>query len=195
MPRFSSTEKQRIKARLWAEGERLFTAHGLKKVTIDELVAAVPIAKASFYTFYESKEALYFDLVLGLQQDIFAQLQALLAASAGQPGRKRVYEMFAAMYRLLPAHPILAQIDQGTVELLARKLPPECLAAFAAQNLDAARVLEQNGIVFICSAPAASLAFGALYQGWLSLQGGEPEAVAEAARLLLRGVIEQVVKN
>ena len=52
MPRFSENEKERISNKLLTEGERLFTIHGIKKVTIDDLTEAVGIAKASFYTFY-----------------------------------------------------------------------------------------------------------------------------------------------
>lgn len=47
MPRFSEREKERIRSKLYAEGERLFTAHGIKKVTIDDLAEAAGIAKAS----------------------------------------------------------------------------------------------------------------------------------------------------
>lgn len=66
MPRFSESEKEIIRQKLLAEGERLFAAYGIKKVSIDEIVRAAGIAKGSFYTFYASKEHLYMEIAGGL---------------------------------------------------------------------------------------------------------------------------------
>ena len=90
MPRFSERERQQIQQRLWDEGARLFTLHGLKKVTIDDLVEAVGIAKASFYKFYEGKEYLYLDIVPRKQADIFRQLQLLLQENVSLSERERM---------------------------------------------------------------------------------------------------------
>ena len=56
MPRFTEQEKEIINSKLLIEGEKLFSLHGLKKVTVDDLAAAVNISKGSFYAFYPSKE-------------------------------------------------------------------------------------------------------------------------------------------
>ena len=61
MPRFTERERARIEQCLLEEGKRLFIIHGLKKVTIDDIVKAVSIAKASFYKFYEGKEYLFLE--------------------------------------------------------------------------------------------------------------------------------------
>ncbi|BCZ37958.1 hypothetical protein GVanDAA622_26490 [Enterococcus faecium] len=45
MPRFTEQEKEIISSKLLIEGEKLFALHGLKKVTVDDLVAAVNISK------------------------------------------------------------------------------------------------------------------------------------------------------
>ena len=50
LPRFTEQEKEIINSKLLIEGEKLFALHGLKKVTVDDLVAAVNISKGSFYT-------------------------------------------------------------------------------------------------------------------------------------------------
>lgn len=193
MPRFSEHERERIRGRLLAEGERLFTAHGIKRVTIDELAGAANIAKASFYTFYDSKEALYLDIAQTIQLQIFKELETVLESSAGTPNRERVRQVFAAMQGLMFRYPILTQIDSATVELIARKVPQERLNGFAVQNLDATRVLMEHGIRFSCGAQTASAAFQALYHGWIGLQGQPPKVQAAVADLLLNGVIRQIV--
>ena len=62
LPRFTEQEKEIINSKLLIEGEKLFALHGLKKVTVDDLVAAVTYQKVSFYAFYPSKEHLYIEI-------------------------------------------------------------------------------------------------------------------------------------
>lgn len=193
MPRFSETEKEQIKAKLITEGERLFTNYGLKKVTIDEVVSAVNIAKATFYTFYDSKESLYLDIVQGVQLKIFTELNTLLYENSNLKNKQRVKEVFSAMYVLMLKYPILSQIDTSTVELISRKVKQERLALFLSQNFDAVLVIIKHGIKFTCSPETASFTFQALYHGWLSLQSRDKEIQETVIDILLNGVIEQIV--
>lgn len=195
MPRFSEREKERIRERLLGEGERLFTANGLRKTTIDDLTEAVHIAKASFYTFYDSKESLYLDIVQRHQARIFSELETVLERNRSLPGRQRVRQVFTAMYGLMGQYPILAQIDEETMELITRKVPRERLTAFAGQNVDAVGVLERYGISFACSRETASLAFLAVYRGWTGLQGQRASVQAEVADILLGSVIDRIVAD
>ena len=193
MPRFSEVEKEQIKSKLILEGEQLFATYGLKKVTIDEIVSAVNIAKATFYTFYDSKESLYLDIVQKIQLKIFTELDTLLSTNANLKNKQRVREVFTTMYTLMSKYPILAQIDNVTVELISRKVGIERLVMFSNQNLNAVLVLVRHGIKFTCSQETASYAFQALYHGWLSLPTKEKEVQEAVANILLNGVIEQVV--
>ena len=195
IPRFSESEKEQIKARLFTEGERLFGTYGLKKVTIDEIVSAVNIAKATFYTFYDSKEYLYLDIVQDIQHRIFTELDILLDTNTALMNKQRVRQVFTAMYDLMLKYPILSQISSGTVELISRKVSKERLAAFGGQNLDAVFVLSRHGIQFKCTPQIASCAFQALYHGWLSLQRTEKEMQETVTDILLNGVIEQIVND
>lgn len=193
MPRFSEVERERIREKLILEGGRLFTSQGLKKVTIDELAAAASIAKATFYIFYESKEALYLDIAQSIQQLIFKELDTLLSMNAGLPGKQRVRQVFTVMYELMARYPMLAQIDKDTVEIISRKVSKVRLSDFTAQNIDAALLLNRHGVRFKCAAVNASYAFQALYQGWLSLKDKEKAVQEAVADLLLHGVIDQVI--
>ena len=193
MPRFSKAEKKQLQANLIVEGERLFAIYGLKKVTIDDIVSAVNIAKATFYTFYDSKETLYLDTVQSIQLKIFTQLDTLLDANVGSNNKQRVREVFAAMYMLMQKYPILSQIDNSTVELISRKVSKERLAVFGSQNLDAVAMLVKHGIKFNCSPEIASNTFMALYHAFLSLDSKEKALQEAVADILLSGVIEQIV--
>ncbi|WP_047868715.1 TetR/AcrR family transcriptional regulator [Nocardiopsis sp. RV163] len=63
-PAFSAQEKERITDLLLESGRALFTTRGLRKTSLEELVAPAGIAKSSFYAFFDSKEALYLELML-----------------------------------------------------------------------------------------------------------------------------------
>jgi len=194
MPRFSENEKQRIHSKLRFEGERLFTTYGIKKVTIDELVKAAGIAKASFYTFYESKEYLYLDIVQNIQQKIFTELSTLLEGNSGLPSRERVLEMFETMNKLMLRYPILNYMDTATIELIARKVSKERLSAFEEQNFDAAKSLYDHGIRFTCDIQTVSHAFQAIHHSWIYLYDKGEEIQSSVVNILLHGVIDQVIK-
>lgn len=193
MPRFSENEKERIYNKLLSEGERLFTTYGIKKVTIDDLVEAVGIAKASFYTFYESKEYLYLDIVQSIQQKIFTELDVLLDSNSDLPGKERVLQVFVAMNKMMLQYPILTYMDAATIEWIARKVSKERLSAFREQNFDAAQSLYNHGVRFTCDIQTVSYAFQAIYHSWMYLQDKGEEVQASVTNVLLQGVIGQIV--
>jgi len=82
MPKpFSAAQKEAIRDKLMEVGRACFLRYGLKKTTIDDLVKPAGIAKASFYLFFDSKEALYLEIFL---QEIPEMMQRLMAASFGK---------------------------------------------------------------------------------------------------------------
>ncbi|WP_145026657.1 TetR/AcrR family transcriptional regulator [Paenibacillus sp. Y412MC10] len=59
--------------------KRLFAAQGLKKTSLEQLTAATGIAKSTFYAFYDSKEAMYLDLLeleaAGMEESVWAAVE------------------------------------------------------------------------------------------------------------------------
>lgn len=193
MPRFSEIERQQIRIRLLAEGERLFTLYGIKKVTIDDLAEAAGIAKASFYKFYENKEYLYLDIAQELQKKVFDKLSSVLESNANLPGRERILQVFEEMLKITSSNPLLAQIDIATVKLISRRVSKERLTEFYMQNVDAAQLMHSHGINFTCDIETASCLFQTLYQSWMYLQDKGADMQAVVTDILLNGVIEQIV--
>lgn len=61
MPKaFTDNEKKHILNRLKEKGTELFLKYGIKKTTIDDLVKSAGISKGSFFSFFPSKEDLFF---------------------------------------------------------------------------------------------------------------------------------------
>jgi AcrR family transcriptional regulator len=195
VPRFSEIEKERIRQELKAKGEQLFSTIGVKKVSIDDLVKAVGIAKASFYVFYPSKEYLYMDIVQEIQGKIFLELESLLKSNTGLKSKERVLQLFSFLYQNMSQYPILSQIDSATVEYLKRKLPREIAERYEQSNFNVIQDLCRHGIQFICSAEIASITFQAVYTCWLSLQNMDFEIQKSVIDTILNGVINQIVAD
>jgi AcrR family transcriptional regulator len=127
---FSDEEKAHIRQRLREIGRDLFSRQGLKKTSIEDLTRPAGIAKSSFYLFFETKEALYLDL---LMHEGAGVEERVMGASF-----RRTDDMRAAIASFL--HAVLHEIDTNPLtrrlvmhpeelELLARHVSPDHLAA------------------------------------------------------------------
>ncbi|GLZ79250.1 hypothetical protein Afil01_40570 [Actinorhabdospora filicis] len=125
---FTADEKLRIRALLLDTGEVLFAAQGLKKTSLDELVAPAGVAKGSFYAFFDSKEALYAAVMVRRAPLIADRLRPALAADADVAGVTGVLRELTDVlttdpfYRRLLTHP-------EELRAVARRVAAEDLAS------------------------------------------------------------------
>lgn len=82
MKEFTQNEKELIRQKLMEHAKQAFSKAGIKKTSIEELTRHAGIAKGSFYIFFKSKEALYFEI---LMQEI-ADSIPFSDATAEKPG-------------------------------------------------------------------------------------------------------------
>jgi AcrR family transcriptional regulator len=80
MTGFSDAERERIRERLLDAGRDLFAQYGLKKTTVSELAERAGIATGTFYSFFDSKERLYYEIILARSEDAFARMTAAVEA-------------------------------------------------------------------------------------------------------------------
>ncbi|MCX6025563.1 MAG: TetR/AcrR family transcriptional regulator [Chloroflexi bacterium] len=123
MPKaFTEREKQLIRRRLLSVGDRQFSAHGLKKTSIEDLAEAVGISKGAFYIFYPSKEALFMDVVeqakLRFRQEILAAVDL-----PGSSPRVRLLAVLKKAFSLVKTIPILQFFTGNDYDLLIRRIP------------------------------------------------------------------------
>ena len=134
MPKaFSEREKDLIRTRLIQAGDKQFSAHGLKKTSIDELARAARISKGAFYLFYESKEALFMDVM----EEVEKRYRAEFLAVADRPGpsaRARLLAVLKTGFDLLQSEPILRYFNGGEYDWLLRGVPAEKLQAHLASD-------------------------------------------------------------
>jgi AcrR family transcriptional regulator len=134
MPKaFSEHERELIGERLVEQGYRLFSAYGLRKTNIEEIAKAAGISKGAFYSFYESKEALFMDVIeqaeIRFRQEILAMIDL-----PGPSARARLFAILKKAFSLLKTIPILQFLTGSDYDLLFRRMPPEKLQEHLASD-------------------------------------------------------------
>ncbi|WP_199618951.1 TetR/AcrR family transcriptional regulator [Paenibacillus alkalitolerans] len=174
MPKkFTDQEKVRIQAKLKETGKRLFEALGLQKTSVADITKPTGIAQGSFYLFYESKEALYFEIVQEEEERIRKQLFDSYLES-GTMTRERFRQFVRESVRTIEQSPVLRQLyDEQLVETLFRKLPPELLEAHFAEDANALAPFLERG----------------RREGWLADK--DPETVVSLIRSLVLFVLQK----
>lgn len=125
MPKaFSEREKALIRKRLLEEGYRLFSIYGLKKTNVEEIALASGISKGAFYLFYESKEALFMDIIEQTETRVRQELMAVIELPGPTP-RARLFAILKKAFTLFRTIPMLQFFTGGDIDLLLRKLPAE----------------------------------------------------------------------
>ncbi|GGS82958.1 TetR/AcrR family transcriptional regulator [Nonomuraea spiralis] len=129
---FTAEEKARITGLLLDTAEELFTTQGLKKTSLDELVAPAGIAKGSFYAFFESKEALYLEIMLRRAPQVAASVTAALT---GPPGEDGLVAVMHAITDVLTGDPLYRRLltRPDELEAVTRRVGPEQIARVAPQ--------------------------------------------------------------
>ncbi len=125
MPKgFTQHEKELIGQRLLEHGYKMFSAYGLKKTNIEEIAKAAGISKGAFYNFYESKEALFMDVIEEAEKRVRQELLAVIDLPGPSP-RARLFAILKKAFGLFEAVPILQSLTGGDYDLLFRRVPTD----------------------------------------------------------------------
>jgi len=191
LPRFTEQEKEIISSKLLIEGEKLFALHGLKKVTVDDLVAAVNISKGSFYSFYPSKEHLYVEINFRLQKELFTSIETTIKKKKYKNHRDLAKDVIMLSLTELITSPILSQIDLSLMDYLQRKISSDIFENHMYSDIRILEILEDLGVIFLVP---HTVIIKSLYSVLSCLeQFKEDEELNMIQNLLVNGIIQQVV--
>lgn len=136
MPKaFSAQERVIIQQRLLDQGFRLFSAYGLSKTSVDELAQAAGISKGAYYLFYDSKEALFMDVMEQVERRFRQEILAAVDLPGPSP-RVRLVSVFKKAFAMLKSLPILQFTTGKDYDLLFRRIPSERLQQHFASDQD-----------------------------------------------------------
>ena len=123
MPRsFSETEKEDIRQSLIAECKKSWSVYGYKKTSVNELCAKVGISTGTFYSFYDSKEALFCDVMDDFQQSTRNMYDEMLSTP---PTREEVCQVLKKLYLEYAENDIITKRHSPDYKSLLNKLPQE----------------------------------------------------------------------
>ena len=135
MPRaFTLQEKAAIRTQLIDAATALFGQYGLKKTSVDDIVRAAHVAKGTFYQFFDSKEALYFEVFSTLEDRVQKPMLDRLASV--QPlTSKALADFLVEGVTLTRQEPLLRRLMSGEdFDLLWRRLSPDQIEALTRQD-------------------------------------------------------------
>ena len=145
MPKtFTVKEKEIIRKTLVIKGRELFSKYGLKKTSITELTNAAGIAQGTFYSFFDSKEELYFEILEQEESNSAKYLENIVKSS--KSAKESIRKIINCTFDLFERNQFLRRIfESKDYDLILRKLPNNKLENH--QKNDTLRVL--NTIISI----------------------------------------------
>lgn len=127
MPRsFSDKEKEWIRNKLIETGQKLFEKYGIQKTSIDEIVKNVGISKGSFYSFFSSKEVLFFVIIEKIEKDFKEKLFNVDFENSIDV-KETLRDLLTKNFEFIENNPLLKFISSKEFEYLIRKIPEDLI--------------------------------------------------------------------
>jgi len=119
---FTEREKENIKKSLQEACKQSWTQYGYKKTSVDDLCKKAGISKGAFYLFFESKEALFCDLLCSVQKEIQDAAWKVMEECENKYG---VAEALKLIYREYDKNNFLYNSNNTDFTILMNKLSEE----------------------------------------------------------------------
>ncbi|SFH77865.1 transcriptional regulator, TetR family [Lachnospiraceae bacterium NLAE-zl-G231] len=119
---FSEREKENIRKSLMDICKQNWTQYGYKKTSVDEICKQAGISKGAFYLFFESKEALFCEVLFSVQREICEMAAAAMEEEKGKPG---VVKALKLIYRAYDKNSFLYGSDTADYTILMNKVSEE----------------------------------------------------------------------
>jgi len=128
---FSDREKNNIRKYLMDTCKQNWSQFGYKKTSVDELCRQVGISKGAFYIFFDSKEALFCEVLCCVQKEIFDAASQVMDQRQDRTG---VAAAIKLVYREYAKNNFLYNSDSTDFTILTNKLSEEQLQQVSSSN-------------------------------------------------------------
>ncbi len=119
---FTEREKENIRKNLKDACKQSWTRYGYKKTSVDELCRQAGISKGAFYLFFESKEALFGEVLCLVQEQIY---NAAAEVIKNQRDKNGIAEALKLIYREYDKNNFLYNSDSADFIILINKISEE----------------------------------------------------------------------
>ena len=128
---FTEREKENIKKGLQDACKRSWTQYGYKKTSVDELCREAGISKGAFYLFFESKEALFCEVLCSVQEQI---RQVASRAMEEQKDRYGAAKALKLIYREYDKNNFLYNSNTTDFTIFVNRLTEDQIKKIEASN-------------------------------------------------------------
>ena len=194
MPKiYSDDERRRIREALRCEAGKCLALYGVKRTTVDELCRRAAIPKGTFYLFYESKEALFFDLLESYASEVENEYLSMLQEIDENHIVTSLTDIFYALLMKFFDQGLYRFLDGAEMELVLRRMPDRSLPDIRERL---SNVVVNLFSYFYIDDKEDIEAFSAGYEAllYLLLSADRIREKEKALRLLIRGLVLQMVE-
>jgi len=105
----------------------LFDQYGIQKTTVEDIARAAKISKGSFYSFFNSKEELFFDILENIEREFKGKFyeEVFPESKSRREGFKAFLNDF---FDIMQNTSLFKKLNSSDIEYLMRKLPENRLA-------------------------------------------------------------------
>lgn len=128
---FTEHEKDNIRNHLQEACKQSWTQYGYKKTNVDDLCRQAGISKGAFYLFFESKEALFCEVLCSVQAQISEEALDIIEARQDKQGAAAALKH---IYREYDKNNFLYKSDSMDYTVLMNKLSEEQAAKIEESN-------------------------------------------------------------
>ncbi len=192
MPKiFTPSERDRIEKTLLSVAGDCLSLYGVRKTTVDEIVSRAHIAKGSFYLFYDSKEDLFLSLFDSFVSSLENEYLDMLQEVDENHIVTSLTKIFCHIARLFYEKGIFRFLDEENMALIRRKIDSKKYSLF---EENAERIFGTIFSYFSIDGSDDIKRFMKAYKAVLSLFLIEGEKAEETVKLLIRGLVLQLVE-
>lgn len=143
---FSKTKRDEISEKL-KEGAKIFAAEkGMKKTSVDSLVAYAGISKGAFYNFYKSKDELFLEVVEDWHTDIYGTALDCLSENNGLTNKNKAAKAIFEACRILDNDSIMKFIKNDLPSLLENIKDTDLMERYHGDDIHIKEVIKYSGI-------------------------------------------------
>lgn len=138
MPKsFSEQERKIIRQSMIDITASLMKAKGIRQITVDEIARGANISKGSFYSFYNAREELFWDIIKTQERDLIDEIIDISKQTGDIRTKIRhiLYDVF------LRKNWLIYFLPESDFQYITRKLPPELLEADRDQAFASVRTI------------------------------------------------------
>ena len=192
---FTNEEKEVIRKKLHKAAKDCLQRYGVRKTTVDQMVAMSDISKGSFYSFYSSKEMLFFRVLEEYQIDIMDRLEEQLEQE-NQINANQFVQLLYDFYQDFRYSFVFTIFKNHEMELLIRKLPKEVITTHhLLDDRMAEKIVSRINIRETVSVEIVSALFRTIAMSILHIEEIGEKQFDTILKLLIKGIVGQIIEE